>query len=66
VLALMEELRRRGSLDYQLHAYGLIRHSFTKPPDADAAKDKPTDYSPVFDARSWATTIAFIQEFVGK
>lgn len=57
----MEELRRRGSQDYQMHAYGLARHSFTHKP----ADGTPGDYSPIYDARSWQSMIMFIQEYIG-
>lgn len=49
-----------AKVDWQVHCYGKTKHSFTNPAAHDEAMG--TVYNPVADARSWASTRAFLAD----
>ncbi len=49
-----------AKVDFQIHVYGLTMHAFTQPGANDASFG--TVYSARADARSWASTQAFLSE----
>lgn len=57
-----EEEMRAGGVDWQLHVYGGVVHSFTDP-EADSRGDPARfRYDAVADARSWASMLALFDE----
>lgn len=58
-VALASELSRMGA-DWQLHAYGNVRHAFTNP--AADASSGVTVYNEPADRRSWAAAQFFLSE----
>ncbi len=50
-----EEEMRAGGVDWQLHAYGGVVHSFTNKNAARAGHPEAARYSETADARSWAS-----------
>ena len=46
--------------DWQVHIYGLTAHSFTNPEANDDSMG--LRYNKTADKRSWATTVAFLDE----
>ena len=62
VIALGRELSGAGA-DWQLHAYGNVRHAFTNP--AADASNGVTVYNAVADRRSWSAMQNFLSELFG-
>jgi dienelactone hydrolase len=62
VLALAAEFSAAGA-DWQLHAYGNVRHAFTNP--AADASNGVTIYNADADRRSWLTMQDFLSELFG-
>ena len=63
VLAFGEEMTARHA-DWQLHAHGRAMHAFT---NAGAnAPDRGMVHEPDADRRSWASTVAFLAEVLGR
>ncbi|WP_439533948.1 dienelactone hydrolase family protein [Polymorphobacter sp.] len=56
---LAKELTEAGA-DWQIHAYGHAHHSFTNPHANNPAGGQA--YNAAADRRSWAATVAFLQE----
>jgi len=59
VLAIAKELTAAGA-DWQLHAYGNTKHSFTNPQSNDAAGGMM--YDEVADRRAWHAVLQFLDE----
>jgi dienelactone hydrolase len=60
--AAFEQEMREGGVDWQLHVYGGVVHSFTNP-DADSyGMPHLTRYDAGADARSWAAMLALFDE----
>ena len=60
--AAFEQEMRAGGVDWQLHLYGGVVHSFTNP-DADArGMPEFLRYDATADARSWAAMHALLDE----
>jgi dienelactone hydrolase len=57
--ALAKELTEAGA-DWQIHAYGHAMHSFTNPHANNPAAGQ--GYDKAADKRSWAATVAFLEE----
>jgi len=63
VVALAQELTDAGA-DWQIHAYGKVRHGFTNP-GADALGNPAVRYDAVAAERSWTSLINFLEELFG-
>jgi dienelactone hydrolase len=63
VLALAAELTQAGA-DWQIHAYGNVRHGFTNPNAAAAGMDA-VRYNALAAERSWTSLINFLEELFG-
>jgi dienelactone hydrolase len=63
VLALAKELTAAGA-DWQIHAYGNVRHGFTNP-GADALGVEAVRYNALAAERSWTSLINFLEELFG-
>jgi dienelactone hydrolase len=63
VLALAKELTEAGT-DWQIHAYGNVRHGFTNP-GADALGVAAVKYNALAAERSWTSLINFLEELFG-
>ena len=63
VLALAQELTKAGA-DWQIHAYGNVRHGFTNP-GADALGVEEVKYNALAAERSWTSLINFLEELFG-
>lgn len=55
---------RKTAVDWQLHAYGGVKHSFTNP-DADKLGNPALAYDPAADQRSWAAMLGLFDEVFG-
>ena len=53
-----------GHVDWQLHAYGGVKHSFTNP-DADKLGNPAIAYNAAADKRSWAAMALLFEEVFG-
>jgi dienelactone hydrolase len=53
---------RAGKVDWQMHLYGGVVHSFTNPDADKAGRPEAIRYDATADARSWASMIAFFDE----
>lgn len=62
--AAFEAEMRDGGVDWQLHTYGGVVHSFTNPA-VDAMGNAALRYDATADARSWATMVAFFADIFG-
>lgn len=60
--AAFEEEMRAGKVDWQMHVYGGVVHSFTNPDADKMGRPEMLRYDAVADARSWATMTAFFHE----
>ena len=63
VVALAQELTDAGA-DWQIHAYGNVRHGFTYP-GADALGNPAVRYDALAAERSWTSLINFLEELFG-
>ena len=63
VVALGQELTEAGA-DWQIHAYGNVRHGFTNP-GADRLGVEAVKYDALADERSWTSLINFLEELFG-
>ncbi|MEO6255191.1 MAG: dienelactone hydrolase family protein [Sphingomicrobium sp.] len=63
VVALGQELTDAGA-DWQLHAFGQVRHGFTNPNAAKAASEA-VKYDALAAERSWTALINFLEELFG-
>ena len=63
VVALAKELTDAGA-DWQIHAYGNVRHGFTNP-GADALGNPAVRFDPLAAERSWTSLINFLEELFG-
>jgi dienelactone hydrolase len=63
VVALATELTAAGA-DWQIHAYGNVRHGFTNP-GADALGNDAVRYNALAAERSWTSLINFLEELFG-
>jgi len=63
VVALGEELTTAGC-DWQIHAYGNVRHGFTNP-GANALGNPAVKYDALAAERSWTSLINFLEELFG-
>jgi dienelactone hydrolase len=63
VVALAGELTAAGA-DWQLHAYGNVRHGFTNP-NADKIANDAVQYDALAAERSWTSLINFLEELFG-
>ncbi len=64
--AAFEAEMKAGGVEYQLHLYGGVVHSFTNP-DADALKRPEfARYDGRADTRSWASMLALFDEVMGR
>jgi dienelactone hydrolase len=61
--AFIAEMREAG-IDWQLHLYGGVGHSFTNP-DIEALNLPGFAYHPVADARSWRAMLGLFEEAFG-
>jgi dienelactone hydrolase len=61
--ALATELTAAGA-DWQIHAYGNVRHGFTNP-GADALGNDAVRYNALAAERSWTSLINFLEELFG-
>jgi len=57
-----EEEMRKGGIDWQMHLYGGVVHSFTNPEADKMGRPDFARYDANADARSWASMIAFFDE----
>ena len=62
--AFEQEMRAAG-VDYQLHVYGGVVHSFTNEGAAAVGKPDAIRYSALADSRSWASMLALFGEAFG-
>lgn len=62
-IAFEEDMRQAG-VDFRLHLYGRVRHSFTVP-DIDQLGLAASKYEPAADARSWLEMKALFSEVFG-
>jgi dienelactone hydrolase len=62
--AFTAEMSEAG-VDWQLHLYGGVGHSFTNP-DIDAWNLPGFRHHPTADARSWQAMIAMFDETLGR
>ena len=53
---------RNGGVDWQMHLYGGVVHSFTNENAAAAGMPEAIRYDAKADARSWATLVGFLHE----
>jgi dienelactone hydrolase len=60
--AAFEEEMRKGGIDWQMHLYGGVVHSFTNPEADKMGRPDFARYDANADARSWASMIAFFDE----
>lgn len=60
--AAFEEEMRAGKVDWQMHLYGGVVHSFTNPDAAKLGMPDFARYDATADARSWASMIALFDE----
>ena len=63
VVALGRELTEAGA-DWQLHAFGHVRHGFTNP-NADKIPNDAVKYDALAAERSWTSLINFLEELFG-
>ena len=63
VVALGQELTDAGA-DWQIHAYGNVRHGFTNP-GADKIGNPAVKYDELAAERSWTSLINFLEELFG-
>ena len=63
VVALAQELTEAGA-DWQIHAYGNVRHGFTNP-NADAIGSEAVRYNALAAERSWTAFINLLEEIFG-
>ena len=63
VVALAQELTAAGA-DWQIHAYGNVRHGFTNP-NADAIGSEAVRYNALAAERSWTAFINLLEEIFG-
>ncbi len=59
--AAFEQMLRDGQVDWQMHLYGGVVHSFTNPA-ADALSNPALRYDPTADARSWEQMALLLSE----
>ena len=57
-----EREMREGGVDWQLHLYGGVVHSFTNPDAASLGMPDFARYDANADRRSWATMLTFLEE----
>lgn len=57
-----EQEMQQGGVDWQLHVYGGVYHSFTNPAADAANRPEMVRYDAVADARSWQLMHQFFQE----
>lgn len=60
--AAFEEEMRAGKVDWQMHLYGGVVHSFTNPEASKLGMPDFARYDAAADARSWASMIALFDE----
>jgi len=63
VVAFAKEMTEAGA-DWQLHAYGHVRHGFTNP-GADKIGNPAVKYDAVAAERSWSSFVNFLEELFG-
>jgi dienelactone hydrolase len=63
--AAFETEMRAGGVDWQLHLYGGVVHSFTNPAADKLGRPEFARYDAKADARSWATLQSFLVEVFG-
>jgi len=63
--AAFEREMRAADVDWQLHLYGGVYHSFTDRRSDGAGQPEVTRYSPSADRRSWAAMVALLDEVFG-
>jgi dienelactone hydrolase len=61
-----EQEMRAGKVDWQMHVYGGVVHSFTNPDAAKAGRPDQLRYDAKADARSWREMQAFFEEIFGQ
>jgi dienelactone hydrolase len=60
-----EREMRNGGVDWQMHLYGGVVHSFTNPDADKAGRTEVSRYNAKAAARSWASMLAFFTEIFG-
>ena len=60
-----EDEMRAGKVDWQLHVYGGVVHSFTNKAAGRMNRPEMVRYDAGADARSWASMQAFFSELFG-
>lgn len=60
--AAFEQEMRTGGVDWQMHLYGGVVHSFTNPDAAVIGQPQVARYDAAADARSWASMMALFDE----
>jgi len=60
-----EKEMRNGGVDWQMHLYGGVVHSFTNPDADKAGRTHVSRYDAKAASRSWATMRAFLDEIFG-
>ena len=63
--AAFEQEMRAGMVDWQLHLYGGVVHSFTNPDAEKLGRPEFARYDAQADARSWASMMTFFSEIFG-
>ncbi len=63
--AAFEQEMREGGVDWQMHVYGGVVHSFTNPAADKVGRPEFARYDAAADARSWGSMIALFDEVFG-